>query len=532
MAKLLLYGGPIYTLPAEEDPGRVEALLIDGGRVVAAGRRADLAAALGPGDRQANLEGRTAVPGFIDAHVHLALWGLSLAEVDLAPAASLDEALALLARAAQAQPPGTWIRARGLDPNRVGWPQRGHLDQAVPHHPLVVRTKDAHSLCANSAALALAGIDRHTPDPPGGRIVRGPDGEPEGILQEKAQALLLRAVPLPSPDQLQAALRAAVAAAHRHGVTGVHNVDPADSFRALQELRAAGELRLRVVQYLEEAALPAAIRCGLRSGLGDRWLRLGGIKVFSDGSLGSQTAWMLADYAGRPGWRGVPTHSPDELQDLVGQCVAAGLACAIHAIGDAANRMVLDAFAAHHEASRRQGLRHRIEHAQHLDPADIPRFGALGVVASVQPSHCPADRDAASRLLGPERCRYTYAFASLRRAGARLALGSDVPVEPLDPLAGLYAAVYRRDPRRHPDPWYPEEALTPLQALYAHTRGAAWAGGTEAEQGSLVPGMLADVAVLSHDVLSGTEEDLLACRVEATLVEGGLVYGDLAWRRV
>lgn len=528
MAKLLLENARVYAMTSADPLAPAEAVLLEGSRVLGVGAAHDLAGALGPGDRRADLAGLTVVPGFIDAHVHLQLFSFNLSDLDLAGVPSLEVALDRVAARDRTLPPGAWVRGWGFDANRWGrWPGRADLDAVCPRRPVLLRSKDGHTAWVNSAALAVASVDRNTPDPPGGHLVRDAAGEPLGLLQENAIDLVARHLPPRGEEERAAALKLGMQAAHAAGCTAVHDMDGSSSFAALQFLRSRGELALRVVTYLQETALEAAIAAGVCSGLGDDWLRVGGIKIFSDGALGSQTAWMLADWNGRPGYRGVPTHTPAELRRLVGRCIEHGLACAIHAIGDAANRLVLDTYAAHAPASRRRGLRHRIEHVQHLDPADLPRLAQLGVVASVQPSHCPADRDLAEVHLGPGRCRYTYAFQSLLASGALLACGSDVPVEPLNPLAGIHAAVHRRRPDRDEAPWYPGEALAPYAALYGFTAAGAMAAGMAAVHGRLAPGLAADLAILSHDPVSGGEADRLACQVVATFLAGKPVYGEL-----
>lgn len=528
LAKLLLENARVYPMTSAVPVPPVGAVLLDGGTIAGVGATAELAGALGPGDHRVDLGGRTVVPGFIDAHVHLKLFSFNLVEVNLEGVPDLPAALEKVAARHRILPPGAWVRGWGFNANRWGrWPTRADLDAVCPDRPVLLHSKDGHTAWVNSRALALAGVHRHTPDPAGGQILREGGGDPVGLLQENAIALVMRVIPPRTEEETATALKMGIRAAHAVGCTGVHDVDGSSCFAALQLLRRRGELALRVVEYLQEDVLEQVIAAGVRTGLGDAWLKVGGIKMFSDGALGSQTAWMLSDYVGRPGSRGIPTHTAEEMRELVGRCVHNGLACAIHAIGDAANRMVLDAYATHAAESRRRGLRHRIEHAQHLHPADLPRFGTLGVVASVQPSHVPSDRDLADQLLGPERCRYAYAFRSLLHAGAYLACGSDVPVEALNPLAGLHAAVYRKRIGRAEAPWYPQEALTAYEALYGFTAGAAWAGGTESIHGSLAPGLAADLVVLSHDPLTGAEDDLLACQVTATILDGRIVYGEL-----
>jgi predicted amidohydrolase YtcJ len=377
----------------------------------------------------------------------------------------------------------------------------------------------------NSAALAAAAIDRNTPDPAGGRIGRRPDGEPNGLLFETANALALEAIPAATAAETERAASLAMAEMHRLGVTAVHVPEGPAAFSAFQRLEAAGRLDLRVCMMLSRESLTAAIATGLRTGFGSRRLAVGPVKIFVDGSLGSETAAMLAPFEGSAGNRGILTVPEDEIAATVELAARNGIASAIHAIGDRANRVVLDAFEATREVWEPLGLRQRIEHAQVLHPQDLPRFAALGVIASVQPIHCTQDMDLVDRLWGA-RGRHAYAFRSLLESGAHLAFGSDAPVETADPLAGLYAAVARRraDGRPHGG-WYPQERLSVESAVRAYTIDAAYAAGVESRSGSLAAGKFADFVVLSQDVLASPPEAILETRVTHTVVGGALVFG-------
>ncbi|MGB5050006.1 MAG: amidohydrolase, partial [Caldilineaceae bacterium] len=393
-------------------------------------------------------------------------------------------------------------------------------------HPIFLRRKCGHAGWANSAALALAGITPATPDPDGGEIVRDGAGQPTGILLETAMQPLYQLLTEPTAEEAADAVRAAQAVVHKMGIVGIHTMESAPALRAFQKLRADGELRLRVVAQIPVAELDDAIRLGVQTGLGDEWLRVGGVKVFSDGALGPRTAWMLAPYENEPNNTGIAVTDAAAMADIVARATAAGLSVVTHAIGDRANRMVLDAL----EASRNAGvglhLRHRIEHAQILDPQDIPRFVELGVIPSMQPIHATQDMRLADKHWG-SRSRHAYAWRSLQETGARLAFGSDAPVETPDVIQGIHAAVTRcrADGTPGGSGWIPEERLSVEEAVWAYTVGAAYAGGMENEQGSITPGKLADLTILSQDIFSVNPMAILETDVTGTVVGGEFVFG-------
>ncbi|HXF82682.1 MAG TPA: amidohydrolase [bacterium] len=528
---VLFTGGRIHTLDPRRP--RAEALAAAGGRVVAVGSSDELRAAF-PRFRRVDLEGLVVVPGFTDAHIHLPAYGISLRRIELRAARSLREAVELVRQAAARARPGEWIRGQGWDKNR--WPEdrfphRADLDAAAPGHPVVLASKDGHLLWVNSAALRAAGLDRRTPDPPGGEIARDDRGEPTGILKETAKELIWRAAPEEGPEALETAILESQARLHALGLTAVHHFtgtagyDGPPTFAAFQRLRARDQLRLRVWMTVPERALDHVMAIGLRTGFGDEWLRVGPVKIFADGTLGSQTAAMLEPFAGQPGNTGIAIHSREELTDLVGRAVRAGFWCAIHAIGDRANRWVLDACEAHREATKALGARHRIEHVQLLHPDDLPRLARLGVTASMQPIHATSDRDIADRYWGA-RSRTAYAWRALLEEGTVLAFGSDAPVESPDVFQGLYAAVTRRRPDEPQRPaWHPEQALGVEEAVRAYTVGAAYAAGAEAVQGRLAEGFYADFVAMDTDIFAAPAEALLAARVTLTVVGGEIVWG-------
>lgn len=534
MNELLYANGRIHTL----DPASplVDALAVRDGRILAAGRAEDLRST-SSNFRRIDLARRTVLPGFTDSHIHLPAYGLSLQRVDLTGTRSVREAVDRVRGAVERAAPGEWVRGRGWDKNlwvEDRFPTRADLDPVAPSHPVILSSKDGHLLWVNTAALRAAGMDRTAGDPPGGEITRDARGEPVGLLKESAKDLILRAVPPADDATLERAIRSATGHMHTLGITAVHNftgTDPSDgaaTFAAFQRLAARGELRLRVWLTIPERAIEAAAGIGLRTGFGNEWLRVGPVKIFADGTLGSQTAAMIEPFVGQRN-TGIAIHTREELVDLVRRATASGFWCAIHAIGDRANRWVLDAFEANVEASRHLGARHRIEHVQLIHPDDLPRLARLGVTASMQPIHATSDRDIADRYWGA-RSRTAYAWRSLRQAGTVLAFGSDAPVESPDVFQGLFAAVTRRrvdDPQG--EPWYPLEALTIDGAVAAYTTGAAYAAGMEAACGRLAEGMVADFIVLDRDPYDVAPDDLPRIRVEGTVLAGEIVYASPAF---
>jgi predicted amidohydrolase YtcJ len=470
------------------------------GRILAVGPRAR--AAGGRGADVVRLRG-SAWPGLIDSHIHLEGLAERHLTLDLIGARSLEDALRRVERWASRLAPEAWVVGAGWyndawrDP---AFPTRADLDRVAGGRPVVLRRKDGHSAWVSSAALKLAGIDRATADPPGGVIDRDELGEPTGILRETAIFAASDLIPRPRAADLDRAMARALAGLARLGLTAVHSMDGAAGFASLQRLHGKGRLPIRVTYNLPLADLKHAERIGVRSGWGDEWLRIWGVKAFLDGSLGSRTAEMLDG-------SGTARLSQPELIEMIERCARADLNVCLHAIGDGAVRRALDALQPHRRAWDR--WRPRIEHAQCVHPKDAPRFGRIGVIASMQPIHAVADRELAGANW-PNVTANTYAWRGLEKAGARLAFGSDAPVETADPLAGIDAATsWRRRAQ-----WHPELAVTKASAVRAYTLGAAYAAGMEKDTGTLRPGKLCDMTVVDRG------------RVVATIV-GGRV----SWRR-
>jgi predicted amidohydrolase YtcJ len=538
---LVVTGGTIYTLAGESPASAqyepiVETLVVRDGRIVAAGGKALARRFTGRGTRVLDLQGAFVYPGFVDSHMHLNRLGRSLTEVSLAGTTSWNEAVARVAATAREIEPGAWIVGRDWDHSQ--WPERGFpdnqlLSRAIPDHPVYLRRTDLHAVVVNDVALAGARITAETPNPPGGRIVRRADGTPSGVLVNTAADLVARLIPGPSPTECKARIRRALARCARAGLTGVHDAGTANrDIDALRELLAADELPLRVYAMWDATPNsddPDAVEHALRAGPQkfDPTMRfaLRTVKFAVDGTMGSRGAAVLAPYADAPDQLGLPQYSAAAFTALVRPVHRAGFQIATHCIGDAANRMVLDTYELLAKESGQANLRCRIEHAQVIAPEDISRFAALGVVASMQPTHCTSDMGWVTDRLGPERVRGAYPWRSLRDAGAVIAAGSDAPVESVDPLLGIYAAVTRQDLDGNPTPgWHSEQCLTRSEALRAFTAWAAWSSFTENDLGTLEVGKLADFVVLDRDILRIAPREIPATRVLETVVGGRTVF--------
>lgn len=508
---------------------RAAALAVRGERIIAAGDLRTCRDAAGVGARRVDLGGATVVPGLADSHIHTAQWVWGRSHLDLRNVDSLPEALDLIRRRHETLPAGVWLFGGRWNHNT--WlvpvpPSRHDLDSVCPDRPAALPSVDGHTTWVNSRALALLGIDESTPDPVGGEIVRDQAGTPTGILREKAAA--------PARDAMTASVSAGLAAQLRQelphllarGVTTVHDIDGEEALAAFRMLRESGDLPLRVHKFIPVDALDQAIAEGRATGDGDPWIRTGPVKLFTDGALGSHTCLMSEPFDGEPDNRGIAVTPYPELLELVTKASDAGIAVAAHAIGDQANRWALRAFEEVRRAAGSGRLRHRIEHVQHLQPADVAVLAGLGVVASLQPTHCTSDLRLASRMLA-NRDLASYAWSSLLAAGAVVAFGSDAPVEEPNPFHGMYAATTRQRPDGEPaQGWQPHERVTLGQALRCYTTAPAFASYEEHLKGRLRRGMLADFVALSADPFAARPAALRDI-VATTTVVGG----EVRWSR-
>ncbi|UCG23053.1 MAG: amidohydrolase [Chloroflexota bacterium] len=540
-ASLVLHNGKVYTV--DEARPRVSAVAIAGGFVVAVGDDEQMLALAGPETEVIDLAGRLALPGLCDAHIHFYYWSLARKLAPVAGSPSREEMLARVWRWMESAPAGAWIAGWGWNEN--SWPDsslptRHDLDEITgSERPALLWRVDMHAAVANSAALRAAGIERGTPDPAGGLIGRDAAGRPDGMLWELAINLVADKMPDPDPDILAAALESGTAELHRLGVTAVHDQRMKDHYdgpvalAAYQALNRAGRLALRLNCNVAAHDLEHIESLGLASGFGDDYLRLGHVKLFTDGSMGSKTAWMLAPYEpGLDGDRtntGVSVTPPEQMAAEFRRAAEASFPVSVHAIGDRANRVVLDIFEELGQSAPQPPIPHRIEHVQILDPADAPRLAAMGITASVQPVHAIDDMETAERVLG-ERAAHVYNFHTLAQSGALLALGSDAPVADPSPFLGIHAAVCRQRPEQmEAGPWYGAEALSLEQSIYGYTLGAAQAAGWQETIGSISPGKRADIAVLDRDLFAivdaGVKDRELAdTRVVMTIFDGRVVY--------
>lgn len=532
-ATLVVRNGRVWT--GDRAHPRAEAMAIVGERIAAVGTDTEIAAWIGPETLVLDARGKSVLPGLIDAHVHFSSGGLQLTRVDLRDAATPEEFARRIGEFAERLPKGEWVLGGTWDHELWGGdplPHRSWIDPLTAAHPVFVRRYDGHMGLANTLALERAGITRQTPDPPGGVIVRDADGTPTGVLKDAAMELVERVIPEPSEEQRTRAVLAALAEANRFGLTGIHDISSPADLRVYQALRRQGRLTARIYSILPIAQWKSLADAGIRAGLGDDWLKIGALKVFADGSLGSSTALFFAPYLDAPETSGLAMYPEPEIRQMILDADLAGLQLCIHAIGDRANRMILEAYA---EAARRNPAwdgsapgatrRWRIEHAQHIHPDDFAKFAQLGVIASMQPYHAIDDGRWAEKRIGKERCRTTYAFRTLLDAGVVLAFGSDWTVAPLNPFTGIYAAVTRRTlDGKHPNGWFPEQKITLEEALTAYTMGSAYAEFAEATKGTLTPGKLADLVVLDVDLFAIPPEALADVQVRFTVVGGRVVY--------
>lgn len=505
-----------------------DAVAIEGDRIKAVGSSAEVMKLAG-GARVIDAKGAMVVPGFTDTHVHFIDGGFRLASVQLRDARTPAEFIARIKAFAATVPAGTWILGGDWDHQNWGGelPTRAWLDSITPDHPVFVTRLDGHMSVANSLALRLAGVTREAKDVPGGEIVRDASGEPAGVFKDNATSLVERVIPPASAAMNDRALEAAMTYVAQQGVTAVHNMGTWDDLATFERAHAAGRLRTRIYAAVPLATWPRlAEYVKARGGTGDGWFHYGALKGFVDGSLGSHTAAMLEPFTDAPNDRGFYVTSLEDRYAALKGADAAGLQVFVHAIGDRAIREQLDLFARVAQENGPRDRRFRIEHAQHIAPADVSRFAPLGVIASMQPYHAIDDGRWADKVIGPERAKGTYAFRSLLDAGAKVAFGSDWFVAPPTPLEGIYAAVTRRtlDGAHDPDGWVPGERITVEQALRAYTATAAYAGFDEGQRGVLKAGMLADLVMIDRDLTRIPAAEIRDARVLLTMVGGTVVF--------
>ena len=535
-ASLVLVHGHVWT----ENPAQpeTEAVAIAGDRIVLAGTSAEVLRLAGPSTRVIDLQGRRVVPGFNDAHVHFVPGGQGLAGVQLRDAASQAEFRDRMATFAKSQPDGAWIVMGEWDHER--WtpavlPTHQLIDDVTARNPVFVERLDGHMGLANALAMKLAGVDRTTPDIPGGVIVRDASGSPTGIFKDAAMTLINRVIPPLSLQETETAILAAEREAARNGVTSVqemaddtHDTGGPDRLRAMQALEREGRLTVRISENLRLRDWKYLAGSGVQAGFNDGLIQIGGLKSFADGGLGASTAWLFAPYDDAPSTSGLASdelQNPDQMYAEIKGADQAGLQIAIHAIGDRANRAILDFYQRVEKEDGPRDRRLRIEHAQHLTAPDIPRFAQLHVIASMQPYHAIDDGRWAQKRLGAERIHFAYDFRSLLDSGAILAFGSDWPVAPMEPLMGIYAAVTRRTlDNRNPDGWIPEQKITVAQAVHAYTVASAYAQFDEKIKGSLEPGKLADLVVLSRDIFHIDPVQIEDTHVDLTIFDGRIIY--------
>jgi predicted amidohydrolase YtcJ len=511
------------------DPDRpwAEAVASNGETIIAVGNEADIAPFIGEDTEVISVPDSMLVPGMIDTHVHFISGGSGLAAVQLRSAATPEEFVKRIGDFAKTLKPGEWVLNGNWDHENWGGelPRREWIDAVTRENPVWINRLDGHMSLANSLALELAQVDADTPDVAGGEIVRDESGAPTGVLKDNAMGLVDAAVPAAGEAQLDREARAAMAHVASNGVTSVHDMAGWDSLATYRRAKANGELSTRIYSVMPLEHWQQLRDEVSRNGRGDNWLRIGGLKGFMDGSLGSHTAAFLEPFTDAPEDRGLLINDLDDMRSWIGSADEAGLHVMVHAIGDRAIRSLLDIYLDVAESNGERDRRFRIEHAQHIHPDDIGRFNVQNVIASMQPYHAIDDGRWADKVIGAERARTTYAFRSLIESNAHVAFGSDWFVAPATPLEGIYAAVTRRTlDGANPDGWVPQQKITVEQALKSYTSEAAYASFEEDVKGMLKPGMLADFVLLDRDITAIPVEDIADTGVLRTVVGGRVVF--------
>jgi predicted amidohydrolase YtcJ len=525
-ADLILINGKIYTLEANHP--WANSCAIKDGKFIAVGEKREMQKLKGPATKVIDLKHRLVLPGFNDAHVHFSDGGFYLLGIDLRDAKDEQEFVKRIQDYAAKLDSGEWILGGNWD--HEAWPSKKHparelIDAVTKNNPVFVQRLDGHIALANSLALNLAGITKDTPDPQGGEVKKDPaTGEPTGILTDNAQSFVGAFIPSPTKEQLKQAIKTAIEHANSLGVTSIQDNSSSADLEVYQELLKDGELTLRINAWRHNYYHKNFEAIGILPNFGNEWLRIGTMKVFVDGSMGAGTALFFEPYSDDPATSGLPIYPEGELYDLIKSLDKAGLQIAAHAIGDKANAWILNAFEKAFQENGKRDARHRIEHAQVVLPEDIQRYKELGIIASIQPSHCIDDMRWAEKRIG-DRVKHSYLFNSFVKADVRIAFGTDWTVEPLNPMLGLYAAVTREFPDGGPEGgWFPDEKITLEQAIEFYTVGSAYAEFQEHVKGSIEVGKLADLVVLDKNLFEIEPKEILETKPYMTIVGGKIVF--------
>jgi predicted amidohydrolase YtcJ len=528
-ADLVVVNARVYT--ADDARPLADAFAVRDGRVTFVGSSREARALAGSGTRVLDLAGRTVIPGMVDAHAHFSGLAQTLSSVDLMGVPSYPELIERVKARAATLPKGAWVEGRGWDQNQWAdgqFPTHDALTAAVPDHPVYLTRVDGHAALVNAAAMKAAGLTRATRDPSGGRILKGANGEPTGVLIDRAQGIVSRVIAPPSREETRRTLREAQAVMHRWGLTGVHDAGAGRATIELyDDMARAGELDLRLYAMIadDSAAIRHFLELGPRSSLHDGRLWVRSIKLYSDGALGSRGAALLEPYSDDPGNTGLLISPLEHIRDVAERALQRGFQVNSHAIGDRGNRIVLDAYEQALDRQPRADHRFRIEHAQIIHYSDIPRFAQLGVIPSMQASHQTSDMYWAGKRLGPERLLGAYAWRSLLNTGVIIPNGSDFPVEYVNPLISFHAAIARQDANDYPvGGWFPDQRMTRDEALKSMTLWPAYSAFQEQELGSLTAGKRADFVVLDQDIMRVAPELVLKTTVLSTWVGGKPVY--------
>ncbi|WP_421762724.1 amidohydrolase [Ekhidna sp.] len=538
-ADRIFYNGPIYTM--DDGAPEVEAVAIKADTFLYVGTKAGAETYRGASTKMVDLAGKTMVPGLTEGHAHIMGVGYNLLNVDLREAKSYQEVVEMVVDRAASTPEGTWIIGRGWHQDKWtekpemtnGFPTHDLLSDAVPNHPVYLKHASGHAALTNAKAMEMGGIDANSDQPNGGEIFKSVSGEPTGIFNETAQGLITKVIPDATKESDEQALRLALDQCFKYGITGFHQAGSGpDHIDLYKDFAQRDELKLRLYVMLngrDESLLEEYFKKGIEEDLFDNQLTVRSVKLYADGALGSRGAWLLEEYTDAPGVHGHNVMPMEDIEDVTQKSYKAGFQVCVHAIGDRANREVLDiyerTFKLYPESAPKEP-RFRIEHAQHFHPDDIPRFAEMGVVPSMQAIHMASDRPWAIDRLGQQRIEWgAYMWQTLLQSGAKIVNGTDAPVEPITPLASFYASVSRRTLQGNPDGGYePTEKMTREQALRSYTLDAAFAAFREDRKGSIEVGKWADLTIFDQDIMTIPEDDILETKVSMTIIGGEIVY--------